>query len=138
MTFRVVWTNQYNQDLGLIHSINDNHLESPNEGISIDHQKPTRRKLKLIRRELKKRTVADKLLAEEACCSRTEASCKRRTECIWDDIQAGTLGDVQTGPADNIQVDPSRSKSRLVNQIRVELKAEKLYSLIRIELSYEV
>ncbi|KZV37719.1 WEB family protein chloroplastic-like, partial [Dorcoceras hygrometricum] len=38
MTFRVVRTNQYNQDLGLIHSTNGNHLESPNEGISIDHQ----------------------------------------------------------------------------------------------------
>ncbi|KZV32607.1 hypothetical protein F511_36297 [Dorcoceras hygrometricum] len=37
MTFRVVRTNQYNQDLGLIHSTNDNHLESPNEGSSIDH-----------------------------------------------------------------------------------------------------
>ncbi|KZV29822.1 zinc finger protein CONSTANS-LIKE 13-like [Dorcoceras hygrometricum] len=31
-------TNQYNQDLGLIHSTNANHLESPNEGSSIDHQ----------------------------------------------------------------------------------------------------
>ncbi|KZV44710.1 F-box/kelch-repeat protein-like [Dorcoceras hygrometricum] len=31
-------TNQYNQDLGLIHSINGNHLESPNKGSSIDHQ----------------------------------------------------------------------------------------------------
>ncbi|KZV29056.1 hypothetical protein F511_15147 [Dorcoceras hygrometricum] len=31
-------TNQYNQDLGLIHSTNDNHLESPKEGSSIDHQ----------------------------------------------------------------------------------------------------
>ncbi|KZV46734.1 hypothetical protein F511_09961 [Dorcoceras hygrometricum] len=30
-------TNQYNQDLGLIHSTNGNHLESPNEGSSIDH-----------------------------------------------------------------------------------------------------
>ncbi|KZV29984.1 glycosyltransferase family 22 protein [Dorcoceras hygrometricum] len=38
MTFRVVRTNQYNQYLGLIHSTNDNHLESPNEGSSIDHQ----------------------------------------------------------------------------------------------------
>ncbi|KZV21965.1 hypothetical protein F511_41859 [Dorcoceras hygrometricum] len=38
MTFRVVRTNQYNQDLGLIHSTNGNHLESPNEGCSIDHQ----------------------------------------------------------------------------------------------------
>ncbi|KZV26238.1 hypothetical protein F511_42917 [Dorcoceras hygrometricum] len=38
MTFRVVRTNQYNQDLRLIHSTNDNHLESPNEGSSIDHQ----------------------------------------------------------------------------------------------------
>ncbi|KZV55354.1 hypothetical protein F511_24671 [Dorcoceras hygrometricum] len=36
--FRVVRTNQYNQDLGLIHSTNGNHLESPNEGSSIDHQ----------------------------------------------------------------------------------------------------
>ncbi|KZV51004.1 hypothetical protein F511_18984 [Dorcoceras hygrometricum] len=34
----VTRTNQYNQDLGLIHSTNGNHLESPNEGISIDHQ----------------------------------------------------------------------------------------------------
>ncbi|KZV41951.1 hypothetical protein F511_22545 [Dorcoceras hygrometricum] len=33
-------TNQYNQDLGLIHSTNGNHLESPNEGSSIDHQVP--------------------------------------------------------------------------------------------------
>ncbi|KZV44884.1 hypothetical protein F511_34843 [Dorcoceras hygrometricum] len=31
-------TNQYNQDLGLIHSTNGNHLESPNEGSLIDHQ----------------------------------------------------------------------------------------------------
>ncbi|KZV49898.1 small conductance mechanosensitive ion channel family [Dorcoceras hygrometricum] len=31
-------TTQYNQDLGLIHSTNGNHLESPNEGSSIDHQ----------------------------------------------------------------------------------------------------
>ncbi|KZV41690.1 dentin sialophosphoprotein-like [Dorcoceras hygrometricum] len=31
-------TNQYNQDLGLFHSTNGNHLESPNEGSSIDHQ----------------------------------------------------------------------------------------------------
>ncbi|KZV48293.1 hypothetical protein F511_41900 [Dorcoceras hygrometricum] len=31
-------TNQYNQDLVLIHSTNGNHLESPNEGSSIDHQ----------------------------------------------------------------------------------------------------
>ncbi|KZV32665.1 hypothetical protein F511_32302 [Dorcoceras hygrometricum] len=38
MTFRVVRTNKYNQDLGLIHSTNGNHLESPNEGSSIDHQ----------------------------------------------------------------------------------------------------
>ncbi|KZV16801.1 hypothetical protein F511_11727 [Dorcoceras hygrometricum] len=38
MTLRVVRTNQYNQDLGLIHSTNGNHLESPNEGSSIDHQ----------------------------------------------------------------------------------------------------
>ncbi|KZV36692.1 hypothetical protein F511_14795 [Dorcoceras hygrometricum] len=38
MTFRVVRTNQYNQDLGLIHSTNGNHLEGPNEGSSIDHQ----------------------------------------------------------------------------------------------------
>ncbi|KZV26658.1 glycosyltransferase family 22 protein [Dorcoceras hygrometricum] len=38
MTFRVVRTNQYNQDLGLIHSTNGNHLESTNEGSSIDHQ----------------------------------------------------------------------------------------------------
>ncbi|KZV20348.1 putative WRKY transcription factor 62 [Dorcoceras hygrometricum] len=37
MTFRVVRTNQYNQDLGLIHSTNGNHLESLNEGSSIDH-----------------------------------------------------------------------------------------------------
>ncbi|KZV27256.1 hypothetical protein F511_04709 [Dorcoceras hygrometricum] len=37
-TFRVVRTNQYNQDLGLIHSTNGNHLESSNEGSSIDHQ----------------------------------------------------------------------------------------------------
>ncbi|KZV48112.1 F-box protein [Dorcoceras hygrometricum] len=28
----------YNQDLGIIHSTNGNHLESPNEGSSIDHQ----------------------------------------------------------------------------------------------------
>ncbi|KZV27476.1 hypothetical protein F511_16279 [Dorcoceras hygrometricum] len=34
-------TNQYNQDLGLIHSPNGNHLESPNEGSSIDHQAKT-------------------------------------------------------------------------------------------------
>ncbi|KZV30962.1 mediator of RNA polymerase II transcription subunit 25-like [Dorcoceras hygrometricum] len=32
-------TNQYNQDLGIIHSTNGNHLESPKEGSSIDHQK---------------------------------------------------------------------------------------------------
>ncbi|KZV41930.1 heat shock 70 kDa protein 17 [Dorcoceras hygrometricum] len=38
MMVRVVRTNQYNQDLGLIHSTNGNHLESPNEGSSIDHQ----------------------------------------------------------------------------------------------------
>ncbi|KZV53642.1 F-box protein [Dorcoceras hygrometricum] len=38
MTFRVVRTNQYNQDLELIHSTNGNHLESPKEGSSIDHQ----------------------------------------------------------------------------------------------------
>ncbi|KZV47732.1 hypothetical protein F511_11935 [Dorcoceras hygrometricum] len=38
MTFRVVSTNQYNQYLGLIHSTNGNHLESPNDGSSIDHQ----------------------------------------------------------------------------------------------------
>ncbi|KZV33448.1 3beta-hydroxysteroid-dehydrogenase/decarboxylase isoform [Dorcoceras hygrometricum] len=31
-------TNQYNQDLGIIHSTNGNHLEIPNEGSSIDHQ----------------------------------------------------------------------------------------------------
>ncbi|KZV16031.1 hypothetical protein F511_26160 [Dorcoceras hygrometricum] len=31
-------TNHYNQDLGLIHSTNGNHLESPNEGSLIDHQ----------------------------------------------------------------------------------------------------
>ncbi|KZV38909.1 hypothetical protein F511_35772 [Dorcoceras hygrometricum] len=30
-------TNQYNQDLGHIHSTNGNHLEIPNEGSSIDH-----------------------------------------------------------------------------------------------------
>ncbi|KZV20287.1 hypothetical protein F511_43171 [Dorcoceras hygrometricum] len=38
MTFRVMRTNQYNQDLGLIHSTNGNHLEIPKEGSSIDHQ----------------------------------------------------------------------------------------------------
>ncbi|KZV30757.1 hypothetical protein F511_03735 [Dorcoceras hygrometricum] len=35
-------TNQYNQDLGVIHSTNGNHLESPNEGSSIDHQESRR------------------------------------------------------------------------------------------------
>ncbi|KZV36998.1 hypothetical protein F511_20074 [Dorcoceras hygrometricum] len=35
MTFRAVRTNRYNQDLGLIHSTNGNHLESPNEGLQI-------------------------------------------------------------------------------------------------------
>ncbi|KZV34439.1 hypothetical protein F511_28134 [Dorcoceras hygrometricum] len=44
-------TNQYNQDLGLIHSTNGNHLESPNEGSSIDHQKnpaqPSRHRRKI-------------------------------------------------------------------------------------------
>ncbi|KZV44706.1 putative serine/threonine-protein kinase RLCKVII-like [Dorcoceras hygrometricum] len=35
-------TNQYNQDLGLIHSTNGNHLESLKEGSSIDHQRPAR------------------------------------------------------------------------------------------------
>ncbi|KZV50126.1 triacylglycerol lipase [Dorcoceras hygrometricum] len=34
----VTRTNQYNQDLGLINSTNGNHLESPKEGSSIDHQ----------------------------------------------------------------------------------------------------
>ncbi|KZV22938.1 hypothetical protein F511_29354 [Dorcoceras hygrometricum] len=38
MTFRVVRTNQYNQDLGLIHSTNGNYLDSAHEGSSIDHQ----------------------------------------------------------------------------------------------------
>ncbi|KZV56693.1 hypothetical protein F511_40182 [Dorcoceras hygrometricum] len=38
MTFRVMRTNQYNQDLGLIHSTNGNYLEIPNGGSSIDHQ----------------------------------------------------------------------------------------------------
>ncbi|KZV24894.1 hypothetical protein F511_16553 [Dorcoceras hygrometricum] len=38
MTFRVVRANLYNQDLGLIHSTNGNHLESPNQDSSIDHQ----------------------------------------------------------------------------------------------------
>ncbi|KZV29420.1 myb-binding protein 1A-like protein [Dorcoceras hygrometricum] len=38
MTFRVVRTNQYKQNLGLIHSTNGNHLESPNKGSSINHQ----------------------------------------------------------------------------------------------------
>ncbi|KZV52821.1 hypothetical protein F511_37112 [Dorcoceras hygrometricum] len=38
MTFRVVRTNLYNQDLELFHSTNGNHLESPNKGSSIDHQ----------------------------------------------------------------------------------------------------
>ncbi|KZV53144.1 hypothetical protein F511_16479 [Dorcoceras hygrometricum] len=41
MMFLVVRTNQYNQDLRLIHSTNGNHLESPNEGNSIDHQVTT-------------------------------------------------------------------------------------------------
>ncbi|KZV34420.1 receptor ser thr protein kinase [Dorcoceras hygrometricum] len=36
-------TNQYNQDLGLIHSINGNHSESLNEGSSIDLQQPIQR-----------------------------------------------------------------------------------------------
>ncbi|KZV18834.1 splicing factor 3B subunit 1-like [Dorcoceras hygrometricum] len=34
-------TNQYNQDLGLIHSTNGNHLKSSNEASSIDHQNIT-------------------------------------------------------------------------------------------------
>ncbi|KZT76329.1 hypothetical protein F511_46645 [Dorcoceras hygrometricum] len=38
MAFRVVRTNQYNQDLGLIHSTNGNHWEGPNDGSSIYHQ----------------------------------------------------------------------------------------------------
>ncbi|KZV37010.1 hypothetical protein F511_12922 [Dorcoceras hygrometricum] len=38
MKFRVVRTNQYNQDLGIFHSTNGNHFESPNEGSSIDYQ----------------------------------------------------------------------------------------------------
>ncbi|KZV40076.1 hypothetical protein F511_42961 [Dorcoceras hygrometricum] len=42
MSFRVVRTNQYNQDLRLIHSTNGNHLKSPNEGSSIDHQFPSK------------------------------------------------------------------------------------------------
>ncbi|KZV40335.1 beta-bisabolene synthase-like [Dorcoceras hygrometricum] len=40
MTFRVVRTNQYNQDLGLIHSTNGNHLESLNEDTSLKLGRP--------------------------------------------------------------------------------------------------
>ncbi|KZV36188.1 hypothetical protein F511_20087 [Dorcoceras hygrometricum] len=46
--------------------------------------------------------------------------------------------DVQTNPADDIQADPSRSKSSLEIHIRAELKAEELYRIRRAELSYEV
>ncbi|KZV25584.1 hypothetical protein F511_21287 [Dorcoceras hygrometricum] len=45
MTFRVMRANLYNQDLGLINSTNGNHLESPNEGSSIDHQERVARPL---------------------------------------------------------------------------------------------
>ncbi|KZV41794.1 thyroid adenoma-associated protein [Dorcoceras hygrometricum] len=38
MTSQVVRTNLYNQDSHLIHSTNDNHLESSNESSSICHQ----------------------------------------------------------------------------------------------------
>ncbi|KZV40509.1 hypothetical protein F511_12491 [Dorcoceras hygrometricum] len=40
MTFRVVRTNHYNQDLGLIHSTNGNHLESPNEDTNLKLGRP--------------------------------------------------------------------------------------------------
>ncbi|KZV52270.1 hypothetical protein F511_39347 [Dorcoceras hygrometricum] len=60
MTFRVVRTNQYNQDLGLIHSTNGNHLESPNEGSSIDHQSQTKRPEKEMVEKNKEKAVEKK------------------------------------------------------------------------------
>ncbi|KZV48704.1 hypothetical protein F511_19244 [Dorcoceras hygrometricum] len=59
MTFRVVRTNQYNQDLGLINSTNGNHLESPNEGSSIDHQL-------FVLHSLVQAVLSTKLLSESA------------------------------------------------------------------------
>ncbi|KZV43614.1 hypothetical protein F511_00165 [Dorcoceras hygrometricum] len=42
-------TNQYNQDLGLIHLTNGNHLESPNEGSLIDHQMTPKRRERAVK-----------------------------------------------------------------------------------------
>ncbi|KZV25437.1 thioredoxin-like 3-3 [Dorcoceras hygrometricum] len=77
MTFRVVRTNQYNQDLGLIHSTNGNHLESPNEGSSIDHQitslaELSRRSRKLARerkQQQQDQAVGGYALQSCRCCS---------------------------------------------------------------------
>ncbi|KZV45770.1 pentatricopeptide repeat-containing protein-like [Dorcoceras hygrometricum] len=71
MAFRVVRTNQYNQDLGLIHSTNGNHLESPNEGSSIDHQIPVSMKKPSSQRP-KKIKPLPAILAGEAQTSITE------------------------------------------------------------------
>ncbi|KZV31452.1 hypothetical protein F511_38298 [Dorcoceras hygrometricum] len=60
-------TNQYNQDLGLIHSTNGNHLESPKEGSSIDHQddvKKIRETLSLHINNLE-RTLSDRFDAHD-------------------------------------------------------------------------
>ncbi|KZV34186.1 hypothetical protein F511_40617 [Dorcoceras hygrometricum] len=54
------------------------------------------------------------------------------------DLEASQVGDAQTDPADDIQANPTRSKSSMKTHSRVELKVEELYSIKRVDLSYEV
>ncbi|KZV16996.1 hypothetical protein F511_28086 [Dorcoceras hygrometricum] len=51
-------TNQYNQDLGLIDSTNGNHLESPNEGSSIDPQEGFTRRFDVCRPSTNTRSLS--------------------------------------------------------------------------------
>ncbi|KZV36912.1 hypothetical protein F511_17197 [Dorcoceras hygrometricum] len=69
-----------------------------------------------------------------------QISCKLKKHTVADRkrAEADRKRDIQTGPADDIQADPARSKSNLVNQNRAELKAEELYSVRRAEFSYKV
>ncbi|KZV58561.1 formin-like protein 11 [Dorcoceras hygrometricum] len=85
-----------------------------------------------------KTRVADKLRAEEARVADRKRAESYDLSAIEILSKLEQVGEVQTGPADDIQVDPARSKSSLVNQIRIELKAEDLYNIRRDELSYEV
>ncbi|KZV48017.1 hypothetical protein F511_21137 [Dorcoceras hygrometricum] len=110
----VTRTNQYNQDLGLIHSTNGNHLESLNEGSSIDHQVTIYLHAQNITMFPTNETCTKRCLSLEEVKAENE-SCAKKAELVSSSEMKAALSKLDTENGER----RSRSKKMLNENLRL-------------------